>query len=79
MLIYFKDEDEVGCIQVMLGAGKSDVSKSKHIWDKHKKMTDELVNGGDVLVTGGSYATAVYEGKYEPREMFKHYMGDENV
>jgi hypothetical protein len=76
MLIYSKDNDIVSCTQVILGANSSNVSKSNHIWDKHRHMTDKLENGKDVLVTGGTYASAIYTGKFEPRNMFIGYLND---
>lgn len=74
MLIYSKDNDTITCTQVILGGMGSDVSKSTHIWDKHRYMTDKLENGKDVLVTGGTYASAIYSGKFEPRNKFERYL-----
>ncbi len=77
MLIYHKSKDVVKCTSICMGASKTDVTTSNFIWDKHRHATDRLENDGDVFVTGGSYVGAVYEGKFEPRAMFSHYLGEE--
>lgn len=74
MLVYHKTNNEVICTQVTLGASISDVTHGSFIWEKHRDAVDKLINDGDVWVTGGTYASSVYSGKLEPREMFTHYI-----
>ena len=77
MLIYHKTNNEIQCTCVQYSAGASTVSHSGYVWDKHRAMVDTLVNDGEVFVTGGNYLGAVYEGKFEPRDMFERFMSRE--
>lgn len=79
MLIYHKENGVTSCTMVMLGAGSSSTSHGKHVWDKHKECVDMLEDDGDVFVTGGTYVGAIYEGKFENRENFKHYFKKGNI
>ena len=74
MLIYHKTDGKNVTTQVMIGGLSSGVSHGTHIWEKHQKMVDELVDDGEVLVTGGTFVGAVYEGSFHKRENFKHYL-----
>ena len=76
MLIYSKQNGKTTCTCIIKGASKSNVSHSDYVWDKHKNQVDKLSDNGDVFVTGGTYKGAIYEGKFEPREMFSHYLKD---
>ena len=74
MLIYHKTNEKIMTTQVMVGFGYSSVIHGSHVWEKHQENVDKLENNGDVFVTGGTYASAIYDGKFEPREMFNHYI-----
>ena len=74
MLIYHKTKGNVYCTQVILGAGKSDVSTGTHIWDKHQENVDKLQDNGDLFVTGATHAGAVYEGMFVSRDSYSNYM-----
>jgi len=74
MIIYHKTNGKNVTTEVILSAGQSKVSNGTHIWDKDKKIVKSLKDNGDVYVIGGTYATAMYCGKIEPREMFKQYL-----
>lgn len=77
MLIYHKTKDEIHCTAVQYFSGNSVVTHSSYVWEKHKEAVETLENDGEVYVTGGNYLGAVYEGKFEPRDMFERYMSRE--
>jgi len=74
MLIYHKTNGKNITTQVIMGCGASKVSHGSYIWEKHQSNVDKLVDNGDVFVTGGAYASAIYEGKMEPRKMFQQFI-----
>jgi len=76
MLIYHITNNTLYVTEVMIGSIKSSVNKFKvkNIPEKHVKNISELRNNGLVYVTGGTYASANYDGKFEPRKMFRGYL-----
>ena len=76
MLIYSKNNGKIICTAVQLSAGRTIVTHSSYIWEKHKSAVNKLQDNGDVYVTGGTYSGAVYSGKMEPRDKFSQYLKD---
>ncbi len=74
MLIYHLSDGKQITTQVILGGSRSKVSHGVHVWDKHKDEVAKLEDGGDVFVTGATYAGAKYKGEFVSRERFKHYI-----
>jgi len=81
MLIYHITNEQLYCTEVLTGIGKSGVNHFKKsgindCLEKHRKGVSELRSGGKVFVTGGTYVGSVYNGKFEDRASFKHYLGN---
>ena len=78
MLIYHRTDDKLQVTQVILSGGPSKVDTfdkaMEDVPNSHKGGVRILRNGGDVYVTGGTYSSAVYSGKREPRSMFLDYI-----
>jgi len=74
MLIYHQTNHKIQCTQVIIGANNSQISHSEHVWEKHQKNVKELRNNGKVFVTGATHNGAVYEGMFEDRKKYQHYL-----
>ena len=74
MLIYHVTDDKLQCVQVTLGAGKPSVQHGIFVRRKHLEKVNELRNNGKVFVTGGTHCGAVYDGSFEDRKKYQHYI-----
>ena len=74
MLIYHMTDNKVKCTEVILGAGKSSVKHGNYVWKKHQDSVNELRNNGRVFVTGATHLGGCYDGMFEDREKYNHYI-----
>jgi len=82
MLIYHITDNQLYCTEVLMGGiSKSNIhhfkkSSPDDCWEVHRDGVSELRNNGKIFVTGGTYVGAIYEGKFEDRAGFHHYIGN---
>lgn len=77
MLIYHITNNQLVCTQVVMGFTTQVSHFNKKLEDVpaiHLDSVKELRNGGKVYVTGATYATSKYEGRFEDRQAFEHYL-----
>jgi len=80
MLIYHITDGRLKVTQVIKGFSSNVVQtfdkRMEDLPESHMAGVIKLSNGGDVYVIGGSYASAVYEGKIENRAGFNYIKWD---
>jgi len=74
MIIYHKTNNKIISTCVISGYGESSVTHGTSVWDKHQEKVNQLVNNGDVFVTGATHYKAIYEGMFETRDKYIRYI-----